>query len=137
MKKNRLIGLTTVALALALLLSLSGSGWAATKNLLTGKIWTRMTQDEKVAYLWGGGDVVDVERRLMEDFPQLKVENFSFKVREGFPSTVTNNEVARAVDKWYRDNPDKLNVTVIRVIWDTMIKPHLKTGIAGRSLKDQ
>ena len=137
MKKNRLIGLTTVALALALLLSLSGSGWAATKNLLTGKIWTRMTQDEKVAYLWGGGDVVDVERRLMEDFPQLKVENFSFKVREGFPSTLTNNDIIRVVDKWYRDNPDKLNVTVIRVIWDTMIKPHLKTGIAGRSLKDQ
>ena len=138
MKKSWLIGIASVALAFAILFCFSSSAWAdATKYLLKGDVWTRMTQDEKVAYLWGGGDVVDVERRLMEDFPQLKVENFSFKVREGFPSTMSNNEVARAVDKWYRDNPDKLNVTVIRVIWDTMIKPHLKTGIAGRSLKDQ
>jgi hypothetical protein len=138
MKKNWLIGIVSAALALAVSLSFSSSGWAdATKYLLKGDVWTRMTQDEKVAYLWGGGDVVDIERQLMEDFPQLKVENFSFKVRQGFPTSLTNNDVARVVDKWYKDNPDKLNVTVIRVIWDTMIKPHLKTGIAGRSLKDQ
>ncbi len=137
MKKNRLIGLTTVALALALLLSLSGSGWAATKNLLTGKIWTRMTQDEKVAYLWGGGDVVDVERYLMKEYPELKVENFSYKVRQGVSNDLTNNDAAAAVDKWYKANPDKLDVAVMTVIWDTLIKPNLKTGIAGRPLSEQ
>lgn len=137
MKKNWLIGLTSVALALAFLLSLSCSGWAATKNLLRGDVWTVMTQDEKVAYLWGAGDVVDVEKRLMEDYPELQVENFSVKVRQGLPTSLTMNDLIASVDTWYKANPDKLDVTVIRVIWDTSIKPHLKTGIAGKPLTEQ
>lgn len=137
MKKSWSIAFACVALVLAALLSWSGSGWAITKYLLKGDVWTRMTQDEKVAYLWGGGDVVDVEKQLMEDYPELKVENFSFKVRQGLPTSLTNNDVARAVDAWYKANPDKLNVTVIQVIWYNLIKPHLKTGIAGRPLSEQ
>jgi hypothetical protein len=39
------------------------------------------------------------------------------------------------VDSFYKENPDKVNLSVIRVVWDTMIKPNIKTGIAGKPLR--
>jgi hypothetical protein len=47
---------------------------------------------------------------------------------------VTINEIVARVDSFYKENPDKVNLSVIRVIWDAMIKPNIKTGIAGKAL---
>jgi hypothetical protein len=80
----------------------------------------------------------------MEEFPELKVENFSAKVHEaraarqkaGTPlSKMTINEIIRQIDEFYKNNPGKRDVSVMRVIWDVGIKPHVKTNIAGRPLK--
>ena len=45
------------------------------------------------------------------------------------------NEVVARVDQYYRENPNKIKDPVTNVIWDTMIKPNIKTGIAGHPLK--
>jgi len=37
-----------------------------------------------------------------------------------------------AVAKYYSSNPNKIKEPVTNVIWDVMIKPNIKTGIAGR-----
>jgi hypothetical protein len=101
--------------------------------LLTGSIWITMSQDQKTAYIWGVGDVIDLEQELMEIYPELKRDSFVTKSVEGI-GDVTMNDIVSTVDYFYRDNPDKVNLSVIRVIWDTMIKPKLKTGIAGKPL---
>ena len=76
--------------------------------------------------------------------PELKVENFSQKVHEartarqkaGTPlSKMTINEIISQIDQYYKDNPGKRDVSVMRVIWDVGIKPHVKSNIAGRPLK--
>ena len=112
--------------------------------LLKGEQWLKLDPNSKVAFIWGAAHVVLVELILMEEFPELKVENFSQKVYEartarqkaGTPlSKMTINEIISQVDQYYKDNPGKRDVSVMRVIWDIGIKPHVKSNIAGRPLK--
>ncbi len=112
--------------------------------LLKGDQWLKLDPNSKVAFIWGAAHVVLVELILMEEFPELKVENFSAKVREsrearqkaGTPlSKMTINDAISQIDEFYKNNPGKRDVSVIRVMWDVGIKPHVKTNIAGRPLK--
>jgi len=102
--------------------------------VLTGTTWQKATQHEKVAFVWGFCHVVTIEQALMETFPQLKVKNFSAKVVEGMAGTKMN-EIVRRVDEYYAANPTQIEVPAVRVMWDTVIKPNLKTGVAGRPLQ--
>ncbi|MCJ7602956.1 MAG: hypothetical protein MUO63_15845 [Desulfobulbaceae bacterium] len=45
-------------------------------------------------------------------------------------------KVIARVDDYYGANPAKIESPVTNVIWDLMIKPNIKTGIAGRPLKN-
>jgi hypothetical protein len=103
-------------------------------KLLNGTIWQKASQDEKVAFLWGFCHVVTIEQALMSQYPQLKVENYSAKVVEGMAGMKLNDIVLK-VDEYYAANPTQLDTAVVRVMWDTVIKPNLKTGIAGRPLQ--
>ena len=102
--------------------------------LLGGEIWITMSQDQKAAYIWGAGDVIDLEQEIMEIHPELKRDSFVTKSAEGI-GDVTINEIVSTVDSFYQKNPDQVNLSVIRVIWDKMIKPNIKTGIAGKPLQ--
>jgi len=102
--------------------------------MLKGDVWLKMTHDTKVAFVWGFGHVVTIENTLMEKFPELKREGFTTKTAEGMADLPMNDVVAK-IDSYYQANPDKIEDPVTKVIWDTMIKPNIKTGIAGRPLK--
>ncbi len=82
----------------------------------------------------GAGDIIDLEQEIMEIYPELKRDSFVSKAVEGI-GDVKINDIVSTVDSYYRVNPDKINLSVIRVVWDTMIKPNIKTGIAGKSLR--
>ncbi len=101
--------------------------------VLTGDLWQKMTHDSKVAFIWGFGHVVTIEQHLMDKYPELKRDSFVPKVVEGM-ANIPMNEVVARVDMYYSANPDKIKEPVTKVIWDTMIKPNIKTGIAGRPL---
>jgi len=101
--------------------------------LLTGITWIQMSPDQKVGYIWGTGDVIDLEQEIMAIYPELKRESFVTKAVEGI-GDVQINEIIATVDSFYKAHPDQANLSVIRVIWDTMIKPNIKTGIAGKPL---
>jgi len=102
--------------------------------ILTGDLWQKMTHDCKVAFIWGFGHVVTIEQNLMDKFPELKRDSFVAKVVEGMADIPMNDVVAR-VDQYYSANPDQIKEPVTKVMWDTMIKPNIKSGIAGRPLK--
>ena len=126
---------TVLALTATTGLIFCGASVLASQKVLTGDIWTTMNHDQKVAYIWGAGDVVDVEQELWNIYPELKVENLSFKcveARQAVEAPYTVNDVIAGVDNWYDANPDKLDTAVLQVIWDVTIKPYLTTGIAGR-----
>jgi hypothetical protein len=99
--------------------------------VLKGDIWQKMTHDSKVAFIWGFGHVVSIEHYLMEKFPELQRDSFVSKVVEGMANTPMN-EVVDRVDRYYVMHPDQIEKPVTSVLWDTMIRPNIKTGIAGR-----
>ncbi|MFZ2444851.1 MAG: hypothetical protein WAW37_00695 [Syntrophobacteraceae bacterium] len=101
---------------------------------LTGALWQKMTHDSKVAFIWGFGHVVTIEQHLMDKYPELKRDSFVPKVVEGM-ANIPMNEVVARVDKYYSANPALIDEPVTKAIWDTMIKPNIKTGIAGRPLR--
>jgi hypothetical protein len=103
--------------------------------VLKGDVWQKMTHDSKVAFIWGFGHVVSIEQHLMEKFPELKRDSFVAKVVEGMADIPMDKVIAR-VDDYYDANPAKIESPVTNVIWDLMIKPNIKTGIAGRPLKN-
>lgn len=103
-------------------------------QLLKGDVWQRMDQDCKVAFVWGFGQVVIIENELAKEFPQLKTDNFTGKVSEGMPSMSINTVVQR-IDDYYKSHPGDLDKPVLAVIWEVMVKPNLKTGVAGRPLQ--
>jgi len=109
--------------------------------LLKGVLWQKMGPNAKVAFIWGVAHVILIENVLMEEVPELRTENFSAKVAEARRARVsagtamTINQMVSAIDQYYKDHPDRLEVPVLGVIWDAGVKPNLKTGIGGRPLK--
>src|SRR5512139_758399 len=109
--------------------------------LLKGAQWQQMNPDAKVAFIWGAAHVILIELVLMEEIPELRRDSFVTKVREARDERVRTgkimkiNEVIGAIDQYYKDHPDQLQVPVMKVVWDAGIKPYLKTGIGGRPLK--
>jgi len=108
---------------------------AAEMPVLKGNIWVAMTPESKLAFIWGAGHVVTIEQVLMRQYPELKRESFVLKVVEAHAgSTMKMNDVVAVVDTYYTENPEKLDTPVMHVIWDMMIKPNIKTGIAGQPI---
>jgi hypothetical protein len=104
--------------------------------LLRGDMWIKMDPDSKVAFVWGAGHVVTIEEVIMQRYPELQRDSFVMKVVEALTnSPVKMNDVVAVVDKFYLENPDKLDTPVMGVIWDQLIKPKIKTGIAGKPIK--
>ena len=109
--------------------------------LLKGEQWQKMDPNSKVAFLWGAAHIILIEQVLMEEIPELRRENFSAKVAEARAAQVkagkarTINEIVSAIDQYYKEHPDQLGTPVLGVIWNVGIRPHLRTGIAGRPLK--
>ncbi|HSC35974.1 MAG TPA: hypothetical protein VLG45_11915 [Thermodesulfobacteriota bacterium] len=103
--------------------------------VLKGDQWVARDENAKVAFIWGAGHVVIIEEVLMERYPDQKRDTFVTKVVEASTnSPMTMSQVAAMVDKFYQENPDKTDTPVMAVIWDTMVKPNIKTGIAGKPL---
>ena len=103
--------------------------------VLKGDQWVTMDENSKVAFVWGAGHIVTIEEVIMERYPDQKRDTFVTKIVEAASnSPMTMSQVVAMVDKFYHDNPDKTDTPVIAVIWDTMIKPNIKTGIGGKPL---
>jgi hypothetical protein len=106
-----------------------------------GEQWQKMVPDAKVAFIWGVAHVILIEGVLMEEIPELKVENFSAKIiearraRVGAGTAMTINQIISTIDQYYKDHPDHLGYPVLRVVWEGWIRPQLKTGVGGRPLQ--
>lgn len=101
--------------------------------VLTGEEWQTLQPDTKVAFIWGVGHVVTIEENVVQRHPELKRPAFTAKLAEGLRG-VPMSTIIQAVDAYYRNNPDDLDMPVLRVVWRQLVKPKLKTGIADRPL---
>ena len=91
-----------------------------------------------MAFIWGLWHTVAIEHYLMNKYPDLKKENFSLKVFEGSgKSALTMNQVVAMIDQYYQTNPDHIDKPVVGVLWHTVVRPNITTGIDGRPLKPE
>jgi hypothetical protein len=108
------ISLKTCLLGLVLVLSLSGVALSqgAQPSLITGAQWQGASQEMKSAYIRGVGNMADYDVAV------------SGKGKAGYLSVGLVNElkgksiegIVKDLDKFYKDNPDKLNTPVMEVV---------------------
>ncbi len=100
-----------------------------TMPVLKGDTWMKMSDDEKISFIWGAGHIVSIQEVLARDNTELKKSNhFVNKIMEARGNKpMTMNEVAKHVDDYYQANPDKLDKPVVEVIWTETVVPRLST----------
>lgn len=140
----RVLRVTVLCCVLALMGIVAGSysaGWGAEEKpmaetdvklkempFLDGEAWKAMTTSEKVAFILGIGHVVTVETDIMERRPELKRGGFVAKMAEGLSGMPINDIIAK-IDGFYAGNPESLKESVMRVLWDSVVKPRIKAGL--------
>jgi hypothetical protein len=97
--------------------------------VLKGDTWVKMSDDEKISFIWGVGHMISIQEVLGRDNPGLKKHNdYVNKVIEAHETkAMTMNEISQHVDNFYKNNPDKLNTSVMEVMWTETILPRLQT----------
>lgn len=99
--------------------------------VLAGDVWQKMTHDEKVAFIWGMGHMLSIERNMIAKHPEVKKTGFTCKMAEGLAG-ISMNDIIDDIDKYYRENPDDLQAPVIEVIWDDIAKPRIKPDVMDK-----
>jgi hypothetical protein len=102
-----------------ILMALATAALAVEKGFLwDGSQWKDMTRDIKVAYVKGIGNMADFETAATGSAPAPCIS-------KGFVDELkkkTIDQVIAEVDKYYQENPSKLNMPVIAVIMQRCTK---------------
>ncbi len=104
---------------LVMLIALATAALAAEKGFLwDGTQWKDMTKDIKVAYVKGIGNMADFETAAAGAAPAPCIS-------KGFVDELKTKTIAQViaeVDKYYQENPGKMNMPVIAVIMQRCTK---------------
>jgi len=110
MKFRGMVGLLTLVVFLAL----AGGGLAQEKGFLwDGNQWPQLSQDAKVGYVKGVGNLADFE------VAAAKAKGFGAPIAWAFAGelkTKTVEQIIEQVDSYYTENPGKLDTSVLEVI---------------------
>ncbi len=108
MKLQRKIGL----IALVVMMVLAGGALAQEKGFLwDGNQWPQLSYDAKVGYVKGVGNLADFETAASKGKAVCVSRAFADELK-----AKTVSQIITEVDKFYKENPSKLNTTVLEVI---------------------
>ncbi|MEF3697778.1 hypothetical protein [Desulfolutivibrio sp.] len=88
---------------------------------ITGAVWMKSSQQEKLAFLVGASSVVAIEHHI-----DLKEADDPSKFTEGWVAAFKDKKWAEIVDKidaYFAANPDKGDKLVMDVVWKELILP--------------
>ena len=112
----------------------SASQSATEAQLLTGNTWQTLSRDNKIAYIWGIGNLVELERTNLESQqPQPPADDrksFIPYLAYGL-SGVSIEQVIDRVDAYYKAYADQRNQPVLNAIFQAIVMPRLKEARAG------
>ena len=93
--------------------------------LITGKHWITASKNEKIAYLFGLGNMLEVEQAMHGKTPAENVSKDSIVpvLIDGLSHLSTKN-VREMLDQWYEKEPDQLNRPVIDVLYFEFALPN-------------
>jgi hypothetical protein len=130
MKKHHVIavyGIFLLVLGMGLPPSAESASESATEaQLLTGNMWQTLSRDNKIAYIWGIGNLVELERTNLESQqPQPPADNrksFIPYLAYGLSGTPTEQVIDR-VDAYYKAHADQRNQPVLNAIFQAILMP--------------
>jgi hypothetical protein len=102
----------SVFLAVVLILSLVGGALAQKQGFLwDGNQWPQLSFDAKVGYVKGIGNLADFETAASKGKAPCISQAFAADLK-----LKSIDQVIEEVDKFYKDNPGKLDTSVLEVI---------------------
>lgn len=114
-------------LGLILLLGLGPAALAAQKAFLwDGTHWSQVSFDGKAGYIFGIGNMADFETAASGGKSPCASRAFS-----GDLKNKTVEQIIATVDKFYKENPDKVGTSVLEVVLQqctTVCPPQTKSG---------
>lgn len=97
---------------LILLLGLAPAAQGAQKAFLwDGTHWTKVSFDGKAGYIFGIGNLADFETAVSRGQAPCISRAFSAELK-----TKTVDQIIATVDKFYKENPDKMKTSVLEVV---------------------
>ena len=102
----------TVFLVVVVSLALAAGALAQKQGFLwDGTQWPQLSFDAKVGYVKGIGNLADFETAASKGKAPCISQAFAAELK-----TKSINQIIAQVDKFYKDNPGKLNTSVLEVI---------------------
>jgi hypothetical protein len=102
----------------------AGSVGAAEVPVVTGEHWTTSSEELKKAYLVGIANLIQVETAYYAANPPPDTQNFVPRFAKGLQGQ-TLDSVREGLNRWYAENPGKLQRPVIETIWFEIAVPGL------------
>ena len=118
-----------LTLLLPVLLAVSGTtAWAAQSEdlaIVTGEHWVSSSLEQKRAYLFGIGNVLEIEQAMAgDDYEALRGRSIVPVLLEGLSGNSIESIVTQ-LDKFYADHPDQVTRPVLEVLYIEMALPNL------------
>ena len=108
---------------------------ATEAQLLTGNTWQTLSRDNKTAYIWGIGNLVELERTNLgaQQQPQPPTDDrksFIPYLAYGL-GEISIEQVIDRVDAYYKAHPDQRGQPVLDAIFQAIVMPRLKDARVG------
>ena len=116
-----------LTLLLPVLLAVSGAtAWAAQDLVIVnGEHWVGSSLEQKRAYLFGIGNVLEIEQAMVGDgYKDMSGRSIVPVLLEGLSGVGIANIVTQ-LDKFYADHPEQATRAVIEVLYLEMALPNL------------
>ena len=109
-----------------LLAVLGATVWAAQDLVIVnGEHWVGADLDEKRAYLFGVGNVLEIEQAMAgDDYGSLRGRSIVPVLLEGL-SGMSIADLVTSLDRFYADHPDQMNRPVLEVLYIEMALPRM------------
>ena len=114
LKKVSAIGALAVAAGLA-------APAGAEFRQVDGNLWNASSMAEKRAYMVGVANVVSVNRALQAKRGAVDASVPNNRIYTAIDAGTLDAAIAK-IDKWYADNPSRLNTPVLGVVWMGLVK---------------
>ena len=94
--------------------------------IVTGVHWTTASRDEKVAYLFGIGNMLEIEQAMQGKNPAKLIRDHSLVpvLIKGL-SGLSTNKLREKLDQWYKKRPGQLKRSVIEVLYTEFALPNI------------
>jgi hypothetical protein len=120
--KTRIARLAAVVGMASLLCA--GAASAQEVPFIDGQLWKDSAPVLKRAYLIGISNLLNAEYAYQKEFGPPPDKQTSIQRLYEAIDEVTLDGAAGRIDAWYKANPDKMETTVLEVIWLDMVRPN-------------